>query len=102
MVATSVQDESVISAPARKRQSVACNRVAPGSMPLADYVRSGYDTMPGGLATSWLQTHVVGHNSPSVLRLLALANGYVPLDASANSCLDLCVYDANLYVAFLR
>ena len=35
--------------------------------------------MPGGLASSWLQTHIVRHKCPMVLRPWFVASGFVPL-----------------------
>ena len=102
LLAATVRDISVISASAGMRRKLACDHGAPGSMHLAYYSRFGYGTMPGGLASSWLQTHIVGHDSPFVLRLWLVASGYVLYDVSACSSLHLSVDNANTHVNFLR
>ena len=60
------------------RKLPACGPVDTGIMHLAYHGYSCYATMPGGLASSWLQTKIVLHNAPVVLRPGLVAFGLVP------------------------
>ena len=84
------------------QKHLACDPGAPGVVNIARHIHLRYATMPGGLASSWRQAHIVRRNSPLVPRPWLVAPGYVLHHVSHFSPLHLSVDTATSHVHSIR